>query len=695
MTALKWLLPILIFNFIPFSSLAENKPNDDSLRIAFNLMDTRSMLVFANKMAAEDHDLAIYAFDAAIIKASKENQNDLLIAAFRDKGFFWEDLGRLDSADTYYTKALKQAEYCKNETELRNLMNDLAIVARKAGKYKIAKEYHLQALDKAQLNHDDELVEFSWHGLGFLYEMVGDHEQALKYYKESFNTAEKRGHQNGMMATLGNLAEVFEANGKPQEALIHIKKALDLAMVARDTEQLAQLNFTYGDILALNGESCAAETYFLTAIRWNKILHDKSAEAEAYLRLGEIALHEKNYPQAVFYFQTAIKNDQLIPARLKCEAYLNLGKVAMLEANSNKALFFLQKSNRIAQEFKLPDLEINTSLALHEWFMQHKQAAQSLGFLERTQFLRDSISEVLRAQGSAELGFRYDLEKNKRNLDAMKVRDSRIRALLALLLGLIGAAALGYVIVIKKRTNQVLTSKNDAIRDQNQRLEDSNKLLHQFTYAVAHDLKEPLRSISGFITLLERRHGSHFTGAGIEYMGFVQTGVKKMNALIGDLLAFSNISSQRAGEEWVNSGDVLTKVLAQMKSNIIEKNSQVICQPNLPKVKINPTHLEFIFQNLIQNAIKFNDTEKPIVRINASYQHDKVLFSVEDNGIGIDQIYSDKIFDLFNQLHKNKSYTGTGIGLTVCKNIVDKYNGRIWFESAVVKGTRFWVSLPV
>jgi light-regulated signal transduction histidine kinase (bacteriophytochrome) len=105
--------------------------------------------------------------------------------------------------------------------------------------------------------------------------------------------------------------------------------------------------------------------------------------------------------------------------------------------------------------------------------------------------------------------------------------------------------------------------------------------------------------------------------------------------------------------------------------------------------------LGFIFQNLIQNAIKFNDSDTPIVKINASFQSDKILFSVEDNGIGIDQVYSNKIFDLFNQLHKNKSYEGTGIGLTVCKNIVDKYNGRIWFESVQVKGTRFWVSLPV
>jgi signal transduction histidine kinase len=687
---------LLTFSFV-FStfSWANNSTIGDSLSKVLNLMDTRAVLVYANKIAAEDHDLALFAYDVAIKKAISEDLPLLLISGYRDKGIFWENLEKLDSADIYYLKSLKQAENNDKDEEIRNLLNDLAIVARKDGRYKMAKEYHFQALENATKNHDNELVEFSWHGLGYLYEMVGDHEQSLKYYRQSFETAEKRKHQNGMMVTLGNLAEVFAASGKKEESLIHIKHGLQLAEISRDTEQLAQLNFIYGDILEQFDQICEAEGHFITSIYWSKILKDKGSEAEAYLRLGNLANREHNQPQALESFKKTLLYKNLISPQTRSEASLNLGQIALAMGDFSKAIQYFQSSHNIAKEFKLPNAEIKSSVALHEWYFQQRMPEKSLFYLERSQFLRDSISEVLRAQGSAELGFRYDLEKNKRNLEALEIKDSRLRALLVFIFGLIGACALMYMIWLRKKSNFILTSKNDAIRDQNMRLEESNKLLHQFTYAVAHDLKEPLRSISSFITLLERRHGSHFTGAGIEYMGFVQSGVKRMNALIGDLLAFSNISSQRAGEDFVDSKEILQLVLKQMKGTIDITNSEIIIQNNLPKIKMNSTHLGFIFQNLIQNAIKFNDSINPVIKINASFQSDKILFSVEDNGIGIDQAYSNKIFDLFNQLHKNKSYEGTGIGLTVCKNIVDKYNGQIWFESVQVKGTRFWVSLPV
>jgi signal transduction histidine kinase len=695
MNALKCAILLIFSIFISTNSWANGAIIGDSLRQVLNQLDTRAVLVFANKTAAEDHDLALYAYDIAIQKAVLENQPLLLISSYRDKGIFWEDLGSLDSADIFYQKALKQAEKCQNEVEIRNLFNDLAIVARKDGRYNMAKEYHLQALEKATQNKDEELVEFSWHGLGYLYEMVGDNEQSLKYYRKSFEAAEKRGHQNGMVVTLGNLAEVFAASEKTNEAIIHIKHGLELATINRDSEQLAQSNFIYGDILEQAGQFCTAEEHFLTSIEWSNALHDKISVSEAYIRLGNLAEREHNFPHAIECYNIALQYESLIPPNLMGEACLNLGRIALQTHDFDKANRYFQQSHKIAQDHKLPDLEMKTSLALHDWCFAQKMTEKSLFYLERSQFIRDSTAQVLRAQGSAELSFRYDLEKNKRNLEALEIKDNRIRTLLVLLIGLIGACAMTYMIWMRKKANKILRSKNDSIRDQNQRLEESNKLLHQFTYAVAHDLKEPLRSISSFITLLERRHGSHFTGDGIEYMRFVQTGVKRMNALIGDLLAFSNISSQRAGAELVNSSEVLQNVISQLKNTIEEKNGSVICQNDLPKVKINANHLGFLFQNLIQNALKFNDSERPTVKVNASLQGDKILFSIEDNGIGIEQVYSDKIFDLFNQLHKNKSYTGTGIGLTVCKNIVDKYNGRIWFESAAEKGTRFWVSLPI
>lgn len=675
------------------SRLWANYELPDSLRVRLQATAGREVLVFANNIANEDLDAAMFAFGLAHEKAKQANDAALLFAVLRDEGIFWEDQNRLDSAAILFQKAFQVAESQGLAPESRTALNDLAIVSRKLERYRAARDYHSDALARAQKSGDEELVEFSWHGLGFLYEIVGDHAQALQFYRQSYRVAEKRGHQNGMMVTLGNLAEMFASTGQEREALEHAEKGLALALTARDTEQIAQLYFIQADVFEQFGRTAEAMPLFEKCVAWSQLARDWDTEAEAQLRLGQISEKNGDLTSARTHYQACLLRTEFLTANFVADAYLHLGELAK---EAPEGSVFFKRSLAIARENHLPEHEIAATRALSSWYSRHGQAALALPMLERANALQDSLSAVLREKSSGKLAFRYDLEKNARDLEAMEIRANRMRMAWVLLAGLLAVGALAYLVRMRYKTNTELRQRNEAINAQNTRLEESNRYLTQFTYAVAHDLKEPLRGISSFTALLERRFGGQFEGDGLGYMQFVQQGVKRMHALINDLLAFSHISSQRPGSKRVDSKQVLDSVLSTLNKEIRERRGHVEYPDALPPVKMEPSHLGHIFQNIIHNGLKFNDNAEPHVSINAHVENGHVLFSIEDDGIGIEREHGKKVFELFQQLHKNKPYGGTGIGLTVVKNIVDKYNGYIWFEPASESGgTRFWVGLPM
>jgi two-component system, chemotaxis family, sensor kinase Cph1 len=217
--------------------------------------------------------------------------------------------------------------------------------------------------------------------------------------------------------------------------------------------------------------------------------------------------------------------------------------------------------------------------------------------------------------------------------------------------------------------------------------------LSQFAYVAAHDLKEPLRSIGSYVGLIQMKYAKDLPPDAKEYMQFVNSGVKRMYSLLTDLLDFSQVISQQPGAEVIRPDEVLEDVKANLRNAIESKNAQVIYASDLPSIRMNRSHLLQLFQNLIGNALKFTTT-MPVVTIAGKEENGHVILTIQDNGIGINKEYGSKVFVLFQQLNKKDKFEGTGIGLTICKNIVEKYNGRIWFDSEENIGTKFYISIP-
>jgi signal transduction histidine kinase len=225
-------------------------------------------------------------------------------------------------------------------------------------------------------------------------------------------------------------------------------------------------------------------------------------------------------------------------------------------------------------------------------------------------------------------------------------------------------------------------------------LERSNAELEQFAYVASHDLQEPLRKVASFCQLLQRRYIGQLDARADQYIEFAVDGAKRMQALIDDLLAFSRVGRAERAPTLVSCAKALSQARVNLTSEI-KKSGAVIETTDLPSVNAEFTLLTSLFQNLISNAIKFHGEQAPVVRITAGRRDDDWLFSVADNGIGIEPEFADRIFVIFQRLHDRTQYAGTGIGLSMCRKIVEHYGGRIWLDTSYEDGARFVFTLPV
>jgi chemotaxis family two-component system sensor kinase Cph1 len=227
-----------------------------------------------------------------------------------------------------------------------------------------------------------------------------------------------------------------------------------------------------------------------------------------------------------------------------------------------------------------------------------------------------------------------------------------------------------------------------------QDLERSNAELKKFAYVASHDLQEPLNQVANYVQLLEMRYHDALDQDATEFIEFAVEGVSLMQTLIDDVLVYSKVDLK--GIEWqlTHSEAALTHALSNLRGRIAETEATVTYDP-MPQIVADGTQLMQLFQNLVGNAIKFRGTEPPQIHIGAQRQEDTWLFSVRDNGIGIDPQFSDRIFVIFQRLHTRDEYPGSGMGLAICKKIVECHRGRIWVESSVNQGATFYFTIPV
>lgn len=233
----------------------------------------------------------------------------------------------------------------------------------------------------------------------------------------------------------------------------------------------------------------------------------------------------------------------------------------------------------------------------------------------------------------------------------------------------------------------------EALRLTAEELARSNRDLEQFAYVASHDLQEPLRAVAGYVELLQHRYPDKLDAKGQQYIEGATDGAARMQKLIVDLLAFSCVGTQAKGFETADLKSALDTALTSLRVSIQETGAR-ITSDSLPTLWVDAPQIAQVFQNLIGNAIKFRSELPPEIHVGAKKQPGRWLFSVRDNGIGIDPQYTDRIFLIFQRLHTRRQYSGTGIGLAICKRIVERHGGTIWVESQPEQGSTFYFTIP-
>jgi signal transduction histidine kinase len=346
----------------------------------------------------------------------------------------------------------------------------------------------------------------------------------------------------------------------------------------------------------------------------------------------------------------------------------------------------------------------------------HMLLDEKLREMERSIAIRrekgpEATAEIIRDRNESRRNIRTSVaeirESEQKRLDKRRADQQRSEGYtLALLAGLLVLnAALVWSLWNRLREQQVEARREEErIRELNVELERrveqrtealqrSNEDLQQFAYVVSHDLKEPLRMIGSYTELLRRKYQGQLDKEADEYINFAVEGVKRMQALIHDLLEYA-----RAGEEedkhteQVDANEVLDTVLLNLQSRIEEAGAEV-SRDSLPIVVTHRVWLMQLLQNLIGNALKYRSEQPPRVHVGAKRSETETVFFVRDNGIGIDPKYRDQVFGIFKRLH-GREFEGTGIGLATCKKLVERAGGRIWFESKPGEGSTFFFSVP-
>ncbi|MEM9821252.1 MAG: tetratricopeptide repeat protein [Bacteroidota bacterium] len=581
-------------------------------------------------------------------------------------GQVYQQRGMLDSAFQLTQAALSLARDLGNDALQADAHHSLGMNYQFAGRIELAMEHYHNALKiNENLDRYQEQVR-QLNNIGLLYREEGQYELALEYLEKCLKICKEKNYSQFEFYSYGNIGYILMKQNKLEEALERYYKTLELKYAVADTVSYCTINYLIADVKLQQRKLIDAKRY--AAIALNTANHIDYTLGKVFCKrvLSDIYRHEKNYGAARATAQEAVKLVKASSAYLYYEDVLNvLFRLEYETGNYQKALDYqLEITNR-----------------------------------------KDSLMTVETKEKIANSEYKYQLLKNKQENQILKIKNESshrtmvwaiIVTLLALLLVFISLFAYRKSKGYNETLEKAIEARTRELEESNRHLAKSNEELERFAYIASHDLKTPLRNIVSFTGLLERQLASHEDEKVHDYLSFIKKGGKRLNDLIIDTLEYSRLSAfDQNGPTEVIHLDVLLSDVKKSLSNYIEtRNAKIIQLHPLPLINANASSMILLFQNLVDNSIKYNESLLPTIKIYSEKRGEYFSLFFEDNGIGIPQEYQDEIFVMFSRLHNQDEYEGSGLGLAICKKVVENLRGEIYLQSEHTKGSTFEVRFP-
>lgn len=582
--------------------------------------------------------------------------------------------------------------------------------------------YELGMLDSAQVltdqinmlcreQGDSECLISNYNNQALLYNLAFKMDSAIMVYQEGMKLAEVLSDTFSMARISSNMGITFGMQEQLGSALqffynsYHLAKNAGLGgMTITATINIAR---TYIEMDELE----TANFHLDNARKLTKEFNDSTSLLNIINFEGRVALQQKQFERAQSLFEQLLasyqKTEQLVQVAemLTCLTEVHLG-----QQNFSEAMMYCDEGIEIAEQLQLNEFRQDLYDFKSQLLAETGRPYEALVYLRSYQELRDSFLDAANSAKMAEVVARYDAVKKDHENQLLRRQKEQEeskatqRTYLALAFGalslLIAALFLfRYRMYLNQKRSRVelqetVAARTEELRLINEQLQGSNQELRSFAYIASHDLKEPLRSISGFTSLLERRLEEHLNDETREYMAYIKKNTAHLHALIADVLAYSLVADEPLKMETVD----LRTLVKDVKDNLagmIERKSGIVEFSKLPKEKIrtNYHHLFLICKNLIENGLKYNDSKQPKVSLTFKDEGDYLCLRFRDNGIGIAPAYHTRIFELFKRLHNRENYQGTGMGLALSQKIAQRLGGYIEVDSKEAGGSTFTLKL--
>lgn len=590
--------------------------------------------------------------------------------------------------------------------------NNLGIYYDLSGQLDSSFLYYDKALITGIQLDDPYLIAIANNNLGTYYVFQGNYALALQYFQEALSENIYPGDNMDPVFTYANIGLIYEDFGNIDKAIEYYQKSIASALEDDEEYYSAFIKLSLGYIAFLRGNYDEAIREYTLALAIYQKHGTKIKVAETLYYLGtvyleqnkfEIALKTQKEALALYEEQNSILD---IPSM-----YATIAKVYERAGDRNNAQRFYNKAIKLAKDLDSPTDLVNIYEELAQNFANSYDYKEAYKYQQLFLELSDTLYNRETRGRIDQLEMTYKLKVKAAENDKLIAERAEKEAilkqrtlvalgasLLAILIGLI--AYIYYRANRQRKVHNQLLEKEVAARTAellraNNRLLESNEELERFTYIASHDLKEPLRNITSFVNLIQRKLKDSPDENLQEYMHFVTTNTKQMYELLNDILNFSRItSSEESKYEKVDLNKLLEEVRSSLSTMLKEKKGAIQAS-KLPVLMGPKAQLFLIFKNLIENGIKYNESDKANINVDSLLLPDGFYqFKIKDNGIGIAKKYHDQIFEMFKRLNNRNNYNGSGIGLATCKKIISKYGGDIWIESQEGAGSSFYFTFP-
>ncbi|MFK7809465.1 MAG: tetratricopeptide repeat protein [Saprospiraceae bacterium] len=685
-----YLLPILALLFCSFSFAVDSEEENDNVDSLLKVLqdqdatlDLQSRYELNLKIAegyghlgTEEYDKSIKHFLICYNIAKELNDLTKKSESLFNLGYISQRQNNFQDALVYFNDVV---EHTKNESGneyLARAYTQLSSLHQSIGDYKSAFENQMQALSIYNISNDTLGKINAHYNIGNIFYYQGQYEKALESYNTSKSLADDLGNARAnyaCLAALGSVYEKLENYGKS------IEFNLASLRLAEKLQYKTGIAFAKGN-LATNykkqGKMNRAEKAMKESIAMKMEVGNKVAVIGSKIDLSNLYLKWEKPELALLSLEEALAMAIEVDAKgRQPEIYQSLAAVYDQINDPVNALLYTRKY--IGLKDSLISEKTVEEMGKSKQRYEVREQEHEIAILKKTNEILNAKEEIRQQQiyifAIAFIAFLMFLWWYKSKLNYQ----NKVNKLLG-------------------EKNTLLADKNEEIFIKNKQLENSNEDLQQFAYVASHDLKEPLRMINSYTTLLKRRYNDLFDESGQEFMFYVIDAVKRMETLLDDLLDFSRAGTQPPPENFISLEDIMVIVEANLRHRLETLNATlVIKNENLPKVKAHRTQLIQLLQNLVSNGVKFKGERDPQVTIDCVLENNQYVMSIADNGIGISKENLEKVFEMFRRLHTRDEYEGTGIGLATCKRIVTTWGGDIWVESEVDKGSTFFFSFPV